>query len=327
MLITPANLELFFTGLKNIFWQNYNAAPVFYDKVATEIPSSTEQQAYGWIGMVESMREWVGPRKVNTPAPQNYILKNQLFEQTNSIDRFKLEDDSFGIYNPIVEFMALQAKKLPDYQLVDLLLNTGAQTGSKQIGLDGLTHWNTAHPVDLYDSSKGTYSNDFTGGGMSVGGITVGGALNNVSYATVRQEMMSRKGENNKALGIMPNILMVPPQLDVVARTILHAQFIAPQTLAGSPGTNVGATENMLQGTADLITVAELGSVGTTWYLFDTTKPIKPFIWQLRQAPEFVYRITPQDPVVFDTHAYVYGTSARGAIGYSQAWLSSRSGA
>ena len=58
----------------------------------------------------------------------------------------------------------------------------------------------------------------------------------------------------------------------------------------------------------------------------NVSKPIKPFIWQLRQAPEFVYRITPQDPVVFDTHTYVYGTSARGAIGFSQAWLSSRSG-
>lgn len=325
MLITPTSLQFFFTDLETRFWTAYGAAPTFADKIATVIPVGTEQSIYGWIGMVDKMREWVGPRTVHSPAPQTYTLINQNFELTESVDKFKLEDDQFGIYYPMVQFMGIQAKKWTDIQLRDLLTNSGSQIGTRQIGLDQLTHWNTAHPVDFYDSSKGTFCNDFTGGGVVVNGVTVGGALAPTAFATLWQEMASRKSESGEALGIVPNLCMVPPQLDITAKTILHAQFFAPQTgLSGT--TNVGATENMLKGSSDILMVPELAASPTVWYLMDTNKPVKPFIWQLRQAPEFVYRITPQDPVVFDTHTYVYGVTSRGAPGFSHAWLSSRSG-
>lgn len=323
MLITPANLSFFFTNLETRFWQAYSAAPIAYDKICTTYPVSSEQWVSGWMGMLDKMREWQGPRVTNSPAPQTYLVQIQNFEQTNSIDQFKLEDDTYGIYFPTVSFMGEQSKKWPDYQVRDLLMNQGAQTGARQKGLDGLNHWATNHPVDFYDASKGTYCNDFTGG-VSVDGVTVGGALGINQFATLWEEIASRKSESGEALGLLADLTMTPPQLKLTLDTILQSQFFAPATL-GNLTSQVGSAENMLKGWTDRLVWADLAEAPTVWYMLVCNKPIKPFSWLLRKAPDFVYRINPQDPVVFDTHTYVYGSSSRGAPAWSFPWLSAKS--
>lgn len=322
MLITPTNLSFFFTGLETRFWTAYDVAPTFYDKVATTYPVGTEQWVSGWMGMLQKMREWKGSRVVNTPAPQTYLVPMQVFEQTNSIDQFKLEDDTFGVYYPIVTDMGMQSRKWPDYQLRDLLQNTGSQTGPRQNGLDGLTHWNTAHPVNFYDASFGTYCNDFRGGGVSINGVLTGGALGINSFSTLWQEMSARKSESGEPIGLMPDLSQFPSQLKLTADTILQAQFMGQPTV-GNLVSNVGATENMLKGWTDRLITAELNANPTTWFMLVTNRPVKPYSWLLRQAPNFVYRNQPQDPVVFDTHTFLYGSMSRGAPAWGFAWLSS----
>lgn len=323
MLITPANLSFFFTNLETRFWTAYSTAPTFYDKIATTYPVSSEQWASGWMGMLDKMRVWNGSRTTHQPAPQTYLVQIKPFELTEQIDQFKLEDDTYGIYFPTVSFMGENAKKWPDYELRDLIMNQGSWTGAAQLGLDGLTQWNTAHPVDFYDSSKGTYCNDFTGG-VSVNSITVGGALNVNSFATLWEEMASRKSESGEALGLMPDMTMIAPQLKLTADTILNAQFFAPATVGNITG-SVGSTENVMKGWTDRLVIPEFASAPTVWYMLCCNKPIKPFSWLLRSAPNFTYRINPQDPTVFDTHTYTYGSWSRGAPAWSFPWLSSKS--
>lgn len=323
---TQAGLQFFFTGLQQNFQAAYQTTESWHEKVATTVPSSSEQNVYGWIGKIDKMREWVGPRVTHSPAAQTYTLVNRPYELTETIDKFKLEDDQFGIYAPVATQLGWQAKKWPDYQLRDLLFNTGTQTGARQNGLDGLTHWNTAHPVDFYDASKGTFCNDFRGG-VVVNGVTVGGALTPQGYATLRQEIMSRKGEDGEPMGLVPDLLMVPPQLEGAGKMILEASYYAPQTYANvGLGTNVGAQENIQKGSAKLFVNPDWAANPTTWMLLCTNRPVKPFVFQQRQAVNFVYRINPQDPAVFDTHSYIFGTDARGAVGWSHAWLSAISG-
>lgn len=324
---TTAGLQFFFAGLETRFWAAYGTAPIFWDKIASVVPSATEQQVYGWIGKIDKMREWVGPRVKHSPAAQTYSLVNAPYELTETIDKFKLQDDQFGIYAPLATQLGEQAKKWPDHQLRDLLLNQGTQIGARQKGLDGLNHWSTAHPVDLYDATKGTYANDFKAGGVVINGITVGGALTPQGYATLRQEFMSRLGEDGEPLGLIPDLLVHPPQLEGAAKMILEAEYFSPQTYANAGlGTNVGQQQNMQRGSASRLMVPELAQDPTTWYLLCTNRAIKPFIFQQRQAVNFVYRVNEQDPHVFDAHEYIFGTDARGAIGFSHAWLSARSG-
>ena len=327
MQVNATNLQYLFTQLETMYWQSYGTAAPWWSRIATLIPSSTEQNGYGWIGMLDKMRKWVGPRVEHEPAPQTYFAVNEPFELTESVDKFKIQDDTYGVYFPVVQFMGMNTAKWPDWELRDLIFNAGGQTGVKQYGLDQLAHWSAVHPIDFYDSSKGTYCNTFGTAGVSVGGVTVGGYLTPQGYATLWAEMASRKGENNEALGVLANLLACGPQLDITAKTILHAQFFSPQTYAASGmGTSVGPMENMLKGSSDILMIQDLAAYPTAWMLLDTTKPIKPFVWQLHTAPNFVYRINPQDPAVFNQHKFIYGSEARGTPAWSMAFLSSLSG-
>lgn len=327
MQLSPNNVAFFFTGLQTDFWKSYKTAAPWKSEVATDVMSSTDQEGYGWIGMLDKMREWKGDRIVETPAPQTYLVRNKPFQMTKGIDKFHLKDDKYGIYLPVPSMMGLAVAKWPDYELRDLIENTtgGSWGGAAQYGTDGVAHWSGSHPIDVYDSSKGTYTNDLGSGGTSINGVTVGGALSPTAYATARQEFMSRKAENGEKLGLIPSLLMCGAYLDTVARTILEAQFFSPQSYTGMPGTNVGNVENVLRNTSKLLTNVDLSSAAA-WYLFDTTRPMKPFLWQLREAPLWVQRIREDDPVVFNTHQYVFGVESRGAPAWNLPWLSMRSG-
>lgn len=332
MQITPANLSFFFTTLETRFWQAFSAAETWHQKIATEYPVGTEQWVSGWIGMLDKLRVWQGPRITRTPAPQTYLVPIQPFELTEGIDKFKLQDDTYGIYYPIIQHMGEQGKKWPDYQIRDLIRGIGFWTGAFQNGTDGLTHWNSAHAVDFYDASKGTYPNDYGAAGTSINGVTVGGTFSTNAFNTIWEDMASRKSESGEAFGLLPDVTMGPPQLKAAMVTILQSQFYAPPQMGGlgsGSGANaafVGAMDNPLKGWTDVLVNPDFAGDPVAWYMLCCNKVIKPFSWLLREAPVMTPRINPDDPVVFDTHTFLFGTEARGAPAWGLPFLSSRSG-
>jgi phage major head subunit gpT-like protein len=73
-----------------------------------------------------------------------------------------------------------------------------------------------------------------------------------VSYAAARAAMMGLKNAEGRPLGVRPNLLVVPPSLEAMAKEILQAQFILADTAKG------GLKSNVWQGSADLLVVPEL---------------------------------------------------------------------
>lgn len=55
---------------------------------------------------------------------------------------------------------------------------------------------------------------------------------------------------------------------------------------------------------------------GTPWYLLDTSRALKPIIYQDRQKPEFVAKTEPTDDNVFNAKEYVYGVDCRRNVGF-----------
>jgi phage major head subunit gpT-like protein len=58
------------------------------------------------------------------------------------------------------------------------------------------------------------------------------------------------------------------------------------------------------------------GGTGTAWYLLDTSRAIKPFIFQLRRAVQLVRMDRPDDEQVFMRKKFRYGVDYRGAAAY-----------
>ena len=107
----------------------------------------------------------------------------------------------------------------------------------------------------------------------------------------------------------MPNLLVVPPSLEIIAKTIVSA------TLTTNGGTNV------LQSLASVLVIPELEANPTEWYLLDTTRGIKPFVFQLRRAPRFTPRTNVNDDNVAHLRELHFLADARGAAGYALPFL------
>jgi phage major head subunit gpT-like protein len=164
MIINHQTIAELFTGFKRNFRSGFESFGVdrTWDKFATLVPSSTEQELYAWLEEFPQMREWLGSRRYKDVETEDYRIVNRLWEATVAVKRTKIEDDTFGTYSPIFTEMGASAGRHGDELMYDVLRagdGTFAQGGTG-VGFDGVTFFNAAHPVGV-----GTVSNLNTAGG------------------------------------------------------------------------------------------------------------------------------------------------------------------
>jgi phage major head subunit gpT-like protein len=336
-MITPSNWLPFIVTANTTIRQAWSWLKTEYEAYTTVVPLS-DSSIYedAWIGRMAKMRLWSGPRVYNEPAPQTYQVVPQPFEVTYTLDRFKFDDDGFGVFYPMLLDFAQQTKLWPEYQMRDLLEATGAWGGTgPQTGLDGLSFFNTAHQTNVYSLVAGTlnagtaYCNDFTGGGVTVNGVTVGGALSQTAFGTLAEYMMTYRAEDGERLQITPTTMMVPTNLMSESEYILKNMLAAASvgyTTWGAAQTQVGATDNVFKRFGVEPMVNKNLASATKWYLMDTSKAVKPMRWILRDAVRMAPRVAENDPIVFDSHMFAWGGWGRGAPAWSPSWLMARSG-
>ncbi len=304
MIISQANLDALRVQLSMSFQSAYSSTPTFYDRLCSVLQSSTASTRYGWMAQQLTLREWIGPggRIAKNLTERTVDVLNRKFEGTIQIPRDQLEDDNLGMYaGALVPQLAQAAKKHPDTLLVSLL-------AANPVGFDGVSLFNASHPnYNVSGSGATTYNN------------TNALTLSADNFNTVWSTMASYIGEDGLPLGVMPNLLIVPPQLKKVALELMAATMTV--------GTNVAGGSNVLQGWAEVLVVPELAASATQWFLADVSKPIKPFLYQLRRAPEFVSRDQLSDPSVFENEVFTYGCSYRGAVAHTLPFLIARGNA
>lgn len=144
MLINRANLDIAFNGFKTLFNDAFQGAPSAYREIASVVPSSSAEETYGWLGQIQTFREWVGPRVVGNLSAHTYTIRNRDYENTVAVGRNDFEDDKYGIFGPAFSEMGRAAAEFPD-QLVFALLAAGFTTTC----YDGQYFFDTDHPVRL----------------------------------------------------------------------------------------------------------------------------------------------------------------------------------
>ncbi len=285
---------------------NRRRQELFWPRLANKVPSSTRIGIYPFLADIGGMKEWVGPRVVQQLSTRSQQLVNKDYEATLSVPRNDILDDQYGIYGDRMSLLGYQAEKLPDDLMVAVLQGGTTATG---LTYDSQPFFSSSHPVNIDSTGGATQSNNFT---------TT--PLTPANYDAVRQAMRLYRTDSGRIMGYLPDLIIVPPQLEKAARDIVSSNLIAV-----TQGSGAAAIQNTLGGTADVLVIPELGLDPATWYLAVTKMPVKPLIWQERQAPQMQALA---DPAVTDNmfwnKEYVWGVDARGAAGYAMWFLMAR---
>lgn len=280
MIINPQNLRGIYVAFNTLFTQAFEGQKPSYERVATVVPSTTDSETYAWLGDIPGMREWVGDREIQNLTGSDYTIKNKDFELTVGVGRNAIEDDKIGLYKPSIQMLGESAALHPDELVYGLLSD-----GFKALCYDGKAFYATDHAV-----GKGAVSNKLTS------------KLSAESYKAARAMMMGYKNSKGRSLGLVPDLLIVPPALEATARDILVADF-------------VNGTKNTMQGTAEIHVEPRL-KTDTEWHLACTKRPIKPLIYQQRKKAKFVSKTAETDDNVFMSKTFVYGVDSRGNAGF-----------
>lgn len=283
MIISPQTLRGIYIAFNTLFNKALEEQKPLFERVASVTPSTTDTETYAWLGDIPGMREWIGEREIQSIAGSDYSIKNKDFELTVGIPRNAIDDDKIGIYNTSIQMLGQSAAMHPDELIFTLL-----KDGFSQKCFDGLPFFSSEHKSgEKKVSNKGTAK------------------LTLESYTAARAAIMSLKNGKGRSLGLVPNLLVVPPALEGTALSITKSDFINGST-------------NTMKGTAEPLVVPQLSGENTdaAWYLLCTTRPIKPLIYQQRKKAKFVSKTAETDDNVFFGKEYLYGVDSRGNAGF-----------
>ncbi len=140
MIITPATISALNGDFKGQFQKAFNAAKPRYAEIATEIPSTSAFNLYGFIDEFPVIREWLGDRVLQGLEAKDLTIVNRDFEGTVVMRRNDVEDDKLGLWGTKTEMLAQQAALHPDSLVVDALLG-----GFTKKGYDGVNFFAANH--------------------------------------------------------------------------------------------------------------------------------------------------------------------------------------
>lgn len=286
MILNAAALSSLFTSLKTTFHNALKTAAPTWEKIAMRVPSTTKQNDYVWLSNWPAMRKWIGEKTVKKLRAGKYVAVNEDFESTIEVDRNDIEDDNLGIYGPQAQMAGQSASELPD-QLIYELVNGGFTNTC----YDGQYFFDTDHPVG---EDAASVSNKLT---AALSFATLAAA--NASLGAAITKLRSMKDDEGRPMNLRPTVLLVPPALESVANALMTVDRLED----GKPNPYKGKMEVVVSGCL---------TNDAAWFVLDTSKPIRPFIFQERKKPVFVSQTRMDSDTVFHRKTFLYGVEARG---------------
>ncbi len=283
--------KLLEAGLKTVFFEAYDASVGDWEKISTVVPSEQDTETYAWLGSVPKMREFKDERLPAGLLEHNYAIKNKTWEASVAVERAAIEDDLYGQIKLRVQGLARESKRHID-ELVFSLLAGGFTSNCH----DGQYFFDTDHA----EGDSGTQSNRGTD------------ALSSTSLETAITAMMKFKDDRGKVLGIVPDVLVVPPDLQWTALELLNSTYYPELVAAGAGSQKLSA--NPLKGRLDLV-VSPYLTDSNDWFLLASKWIVRPMIFQSRVPLDFA-ALEGTSETGFMRDQYVYGVRARYNAGY-----------
>ena len=275
-------------GLKTVFFEALDATIGDYERIATIVGSESDQENYAWLGAVPAIREFTDERMPLGLLEHDYAIRNKTWESSIAVERSAIEDDKYGQIKLRVMSLAREAKRHMD-ELVFGLLKDGFAAAC----YDGQNFFDTDHA----EGESGTQSNK---------GTT---ALSAVALQAAITAMMKYKDDRGKLLGVTPDLLIVPPDLQWTAMELLESTY-----WPGEGAVTANTASNVLKGKLDLL-VSPYLTDANDWFVLSTKGVVKPIILQSRTPIEFA-ALEADSESGFMRDEYIYGVRARYNAGY-----------
>ena len=158
---------------------------------------------------------------------------------------------------------------------------------------DGEAFFADAHPFNVFDTSVGTFDNDFTGSGTT---------LTAANLKLAKQRMRQIKAPNGKPLGLRLTHILLPAALEETAKDLLEQDMVIQAS-----GSTFAAVDNRHKGTVKMIISDELAD-DSKWYGLGLNKPgMVPWIVQDEGAPEEIRS---------DKTSHLYQTTLKVGVAY-----------
>jgi len=301
MQINKANLDFLFQQWDQRFQEAFQTQRTYWDRYATLMPSGSTQTVHSWIEQQGGLVEYAGARTVDNIIARDYTLRNKKFQKTIGLDVDRIADDTYGVFSTSVDALGTQAALWPDDVMTPMV-----EAGTSTVCWDGQYFFDTDHPVDIDDASKGTYSNNLVGASYDFATDPEG------AYEKGCQALAEIVGADGRTHDTVPDLIMVAPRNRRKMLKLINAEMVKD----GNAGVS-----NVFKGDIDGLVNTRLTTDPDAVYLMKASGPIKPFLWQLRMAPDLVAKNAPTDDNVFFDDQVLYGTKGRGAGGYTFPWL------
>lgn len=292
-IVTSDFLAAMMTGFRTIFNSALEEAgkiTQLKDIISTQMGSDTDKETYAWMGSPPTMSEWKDQRQYKAIKAYSYSLTNKHFEGTIEVDRNTYEDNKYGQLAPRIRGLANRAVRHMNQLTIDKL-----DAGATDLAYDEAAMFTDSRTIGdsatIDNILQGAYSGSTT---------EVLAALRAAS--TLMQNYTDDKGVK---MGLFPDTIVAAP-----AMAMLIKEALLP-AVAGTvrPERDVFNPDRVFS--SPLIDADILD-----WYILCTVAEVKPLIFQLRKAPEFVALDNPQSDHVFKNKTFLYGVDDRFVVGY-----------
>jgi hypothetical protein len=199
--------------------------------------------------------------------------------------------------------VAKKTLALPNKLVAAVLAGTASIPGAaaaldfyKNTGYSAKTLFDDAHPVNIFDSTKGSFDNN----------LTVATASLNANYiGTLQNYFSTLLDPSGEFMGLALTDVIVPPSLEQQFKIILESDLMYNATLANGSNT-MQASKNIYQGAVNLIVAPELTG-STVFYAIDRNGPPFAILQDGGGTPE---------EIVYDKTSEMYKNTGKVGVKY-----------
>ena len=273
MPLTAGNFaDLLKPGLKSIFDIGVSRPQPMIDMLFGVQASTRFEEQYQGMGAQGVVPVFDGTVPyADFDAGYRTDIRNYELAQGIQVERRLVDDDQYNQINRRASNMADSFQVTRETDAANVFINAFTDSGTNRMGAstngaDGVGLGSAAHPHSAANTNN-TQANEGTL------------ALTIDNLDTTRQAMRNFTDDKDQLLGLNPDILLIPPELERTATQIVAERAIYEP---GSAQYDV----NMFAGRFRPVVWNRLTD-SNAWFLIDSTLMKQHLIWQNRIMPEF----------------------------------------